>query len=568
MSDELEIEKISNELTFDLSQLDNNFVYEISNLYVFDISKYQKLQLEINPTIEQQTFTPQDGYLYDKVIVNAVDNTIDSNITPTNIRAGVSILGINGNLEPDKPDQSKTATPSESEQTIVADTGYELASVTISAIQTESKTVIPDKTQQTITPTSGKYIKQVTVEAIPNIYIEPSGTIDITANGTVDVTQYASANVNVENKLASLVDKSITEVTAEDLAGATKIGDYAFQDCSSLTSIIIPSGVTSLGNNGFFSCSGLTSINIPSSVIDIGSQCFANCTNLKTIHIDSLESYLRININSNWAASPTCNGGLLYLNNEPLYEIIIPDTIIKINSYIFYKNQMTSVIIPESVTSIGDYAFRYCTSLTSVTIPDSVTVIGSQAFRNCSKLTSINIPNSVTRIGEYVFSSCTSLTSITIPDNVKAIYGYAFYWCTGLINIVIPDSVTSIGSNAFSNCTSLTSVIIGNGITSIESQAFNYCSSLTEMTILAETPPTLSNINAISSATTTIYVPAGTKTAYETATNWSALTTRGTNPVTYVELPSAIEQDGDNLIINEITDTITQDGSNLIIGGE
>ena len=119
---------------------------------------------------------------------------------------------------------------------------------------------------------------------------------------------------------------------------------------------------------------------------------------------------------------------------------------------------MTSVTIPNSVTSIGNSAFEHCSGLTSVTIPNSVTSIGWYAFYNCTSLTSVTIPNSVTSIGEGAFSGCSGLTSVTIPNSVTSIGINAFRGCTGLTSVTIPNSVTSIGNNAFYRCISLTSV--------------------------------------------------------------------------------------------------------------
>ena len=149
-------------------------------------------------------------------------------------------------------------------------------------------------------------------------------------------------------------------------------------------------------------------------------------------------------------------------------------------------------------TQIPNYAFQNCIDLTSVEFPSILQTIGDSAFRDCRSLTSINIPDSVTSIGSYAFEQCSSLTSITIPN-----------------------SVTSIGSNAFRSCDSLTSIKIPASVTSIGNGAFSGCSSLTTMTILATTPPTLTSTNAISTATTKIYIPAGTLSAYQSATNWS-----------------------------------------------
>ena len=150
-----------------------------------------------------------------------------------------------------------------------------------------------------------------------------------------------------------------------------------------------------------------------------------------------------------------------------------------------------SVVIPESVvyegntynvTSIGEDAF-IGSGLTSVVIPNSVTTIGNYAFYNCKGLTSINIPNSVTSIGESSFCACRGLTSLTIPNSLTYISGSAFEECSGLITVTIPSSVTTIGLRSFRNCTSLTSVTIPNSLSIIGTQAFNGCSSLTTVTL-------------------------------------------------------------------------------------
>ena len=143
---------------------------------------------------------------------------------------------------------------------------------------------------------------------------------------------------------------------------------------------------------------------------------------------------------------------------------------------------LTSVTIPNSVTSIGNKAFYGCTSLTSVTIPNSVTSIGVWAFDGCTSLTSVTIPNSVTSIESGAFRNCTSLTSVTIPNSVTSIESGAFQNCTSLSSVTIPNSVTSIGNYAFSGCTSLTSVTIPNSVTSIGQDAFYVCTSLTSVT--------------------------------------------------------------------------------------
>ena len=185
---------------------------------------------------------------------------------------------------------------------------------------------------------------------------------------------------------------------------------------------------------------------------------------------------------------------LIVTSGENKYSgnVVIPEEVTYMNrtrkvtsigSGAFSECSLTSVTIPNSVTSIGDEAFYWCGGLTSVTIPNSVTSIGSSAFRECSGLTSVTIGNSVTSIGNRAFCLCSSLTSVTIPNSVTSIGDEAFYWCKGLTSVTIGNSVTSIGDRAFENCHNLTSVTIPNSVTTIGNRAFNWCYGLTSVTI-------------------------------------------------------------------------------------
>ena len=185
-----------------------------------------------------------------------------------------------------------------------------------------------------------------------------------------------------------------------------------------------------------------------------------------------------------------------------LTSVTIPNSVTIIGRYAFDGCiSLTSVTIPNSVTSIGDYVFIYCTGLTSITIPNSVTSVGDGAFSGCSGLTSITIPNSVTSIGELAFDECSGLTSITIPNSVTSIGDYVLNSCDGIKNTIIvndmfvylpktytghysiPENITKIIGGAFENCSGLTSVTIPNSVTSIGGYAFFYCSGLTSVTI-------------------------------------------------------------------------------------
>ena len=155
-----------------------------------------------------------------------------------------------------------------------------------------------------------------------------------------------------------------------------------------------------------------------------------------------------------------------------------------VTRYIFYEcSGLTSVTIPNSVTSIGEGAFQECRGLISMTIGNSVTSIGEYAFYRCTSLTSVTIPNSVTFIGDYAFYRCVDLTSVAIGNSVTSIGISVFEGCTGIASITIPNSMTSIGVSAFRSCSNLASVNIGSSMTSIGSNAFSACSSLTSVNI-------------------------------------------------------------------------------------
>ena len=280
---------------------------------------------------------------------------------------------------------------------------------------------------------------------------------------------------------------SLTSVTIP--SSVTSIGASAFRACSSLTSVTIPSSVTEIGSSAFYGCLSLTSVTIPSSVTSIGSSAFTNCTGLKSVHISDVSAWCSINF-SDGNSNPLCVAKEgLYLNSEKITTVIIPEGVTTIPSYAFKNcSALTSVTIPEGVTSIGAYAFSGCTSLTSVTIPEGVTSIEAGAFHGCSGLASVTIPSSVTSIGSSAFSGCTSLTSVTIPSSVTSIGSSAFSGCKGLTSVTIPEGVTFIGGCAFYYCSSLTSVTIPSSVTSIGDSAFSGCSSLKSVTFLGDVP--------------------------------------------------------------------------------
>ena len=292
----------------------------------------------------------------------------------------------------------------------------------------------------------------------------------------------------------------------------------------------IGGGVTSIGESAFGNCQVLTSIEIPYNITSIGKNAFAGCSRLKgiTVHGDN--------------PSYSSQDGILY--NKDKTELIcvpqrisgaitIPDGVMVIRDRAFEAClYLTSVEIPDTVTTIGEYAFARC-YFRNIVIPDSVTSIGEGAFVNSWFLTEITLPfvgaskdgsvntclgyifggidntsvpqsltsviihGDTTSIGSYAFSGCGNLTSVTIGDGVTSIEYNAFSGCDSLTSIEIPDSVTSIGSKAFSGCNSLTNVTIGGGLTNIGYDAFGDCGRLKSITI-DDSNPNYSRQGAVS----------------------------------------------------------------------
>ena len=304
------------------------------------------------------------------------------------------------------------------------------------------------------------------------------------------------------------VNKDYVPTTLKEviITGGTSIDYRSFADCTSIESIELPNSVTSIGEDAFNNCTGLTSIELPNSVTSIGEDAFNNCTGLASIELSN---------------SVTSIGNHAFYNCISLTSIEFPTSVTSIGQFSFSGcTGLTSIEIPNSVTSIDYGAFCNCTSLVSIKLPfvgntldgtsdtyfgyifgaysyaanntyvptslkeviiTGGTSIGEYAFYYCTSLISIEIPNSVTSIGDYVFHQCTNLKEVIFEENsqLTSIGSSVFNNCTSLTSIEIPNSVISIGSGAFQNCTSLTSMEIPNSVTTIGAWAFSDCTSLT-----------------------------------------------------------------------------------------
>ncbi len=318
------------------------------------------------------------------------------------------------------------------------------------------------------------------------------------------------------------------------------IGANAFRDCYNLNSLEIPNSVTTIGEFAFYDCTALTSITIPNSVTSIGSGAFDGTAWYDNqpdgvVYAGKVLYKYKVTMpffNPYFNTNITIKDGTLGIAGDALSDC----------AYYSFDN----IEIPNSVTNIGEFAFYRCGSLANITIPNSVTSIGGFAFDGTAWYdnqpdgplyinnvfykykgtmpdnTNITIKDGTLEIVGYAFTDCDGLTGVTIPNSVKNIGKCAFNNCDNLTKIEIPNGVTTIGYNAFGSCMRLASVTIPNSVRSIGDMAFSQCMDITEIYAISETPATLDyytfSMTDISSAT--LYVPVGSKEAYQAADYW------------------------------------------------
>ena len=314
----------------------------------------------------------------------------------------------------------------------------------------------------------------------------------------------------LENGEATIVNASETlsgdVVIPSSLGGypVTSIGDSAFYYCYDIRNIIIPEGVVSVGDYAFYSCGlCLESISIPTTLKSMGCTVFNEMkTELTKVYITSLEAWCNIDFSNNYSVplnhscnleyDSECSSNVpnLYLNGEPVTELVISESITDIKDFAFYSCHITSVKIPGTVSSVGDYSFSNCNHLKKIEISDGVKVIGAGAFGQSASFSDIYIPASVTDIGADAFAWCSNLNSINVDRNNR------FYSSengvlfdkekTTLIRYpggktggyIVSNGVLKIAENAFRSCDKLTDIVVSDGVTYIGECAFEYCRNL------------------------------------------------------------------------------------------
>ena len=299
----------------------------------------------------------------------------------------------------------------------------------------------------------------------------------------------------------------------------TSIVSYAFKECTKLTGINIPKSVTSIGDFVFAFCTNLTSIKVTEGnpVFDSRENCNAIIHTAKNTLILGCQ-------NSTIPSSVTTIGQYAFGWCTGLTSITIPNSVTNIEYMAFMGcSNLSSIIIGEHVESIRRWAFEKCSSLTSVIIPNSVTTIEEEAFRECDNLSSVVIGDGVKNIERLTFLLCTNLSSVTIGNGVESIKYGAFMNCTSLNSINIPNSVTTIDNDVFEECSNLSSVVIGNSVVSIGEVAFRLCSKLKDFYSYAEQVPQChwSSFSGSSLKHATLHVPAASLETYRNAVSWN-----------------------------------------------
>ena len=447
---------------------------------------------------------------------------------------------------------------------------FAFALALLTAASAWAQTFTVDNLNYTVTNETDKTVELTGYETWPEGALDIPATVSynginysVTSIGEMAfVGCYALTQVTIPDGVTSIGNSAfeycsaLTQVTIGN--SVESIGSSAFSSCSALTQVAIPENVKSIGsyafegtalyNNAdnwtnnmlyidnclikakeelsgnyeitagtrligggaFSSCRALTQVNIPESVTSIGDGAFSDCYALTAVYYTGdVAGWCGITF-STYSSNPLYYAHNLYINNNLVTELVIPEGVTEIKNYAFYRcSALTQVTIPGSVTSIGDEAFDGCSALTQITwnaincvdftidgpfydshsnittftFGEQVEHIPGSLCYGMDKLTQVNIPNNVTSIGNHAFSDCSALTQVTLPDGVTNIGSQAFAWCSALTQVTIPDGVTNIGSQAFAWCSALTQVTIPDGVESIGDYAFSDCSALTKITI-------------------------------------------------------------------------------------
>ena len=293
---------------------------------------------------------------------------------------------------------------------------------------------------------------------------------------------------------------ALTDVRLNE--GLTTIGDYAFQNCSALTEITLPGSVKTIGTNAFENCTALTAVELQEGLITVNHYAFRGCTALEAIRLPDSIQKLGYQAFANCTKLSSANYpaglttmlthyfsysdhyGSIFSGCTKLKTLEIPEGVTAIPARALQDcTYLETVILPESLESIGDYAFSGCKGLKTVEMKNNVTTVGSYAFQNCTGLENVTFSESLGTMGEYTFSGCTALVEVNLPGSLKTVPTYAFQNCSGLQKLTVGEGTTEISQSAFEKCTGLTSLSLPESLTTIQHYAFRGCTALETLTL-------------------------------------------------------------------------------------
>ena len=388
-----------------------------------------------------------------------------------------------------------------------------------------------------------RYIKCDTGTSVSKLSSMPSGITSTRFGNCIDeiadsgFTTTSLGNVVIPSNVIRIGNSAFASGKTESITfeeGLEEIGNNAFSSFNNYygenptLNITLPSTLTTIGSSAFGNAR-ISSITINgSSTLEISGSQF-NSSSIKEMTIRNIKS---VKFNGYSALTSVSISNVDTIKDDAFsrcYALanlsITSNKAMTIGSSAFYYcSGLTSVALPDSVTSIGTSAFGYCTSLTSINIPANVTTISDKTFESCKSLSSITIPNTVTSVGVSAFTNCSGLTSCTLPNTLSSLSDGLFRSCSGLTTVVIPNSVITIGNYTFAY-SGIKNISIPSSVITIGDNAFYQCKSLKSITMQRATPPTI-GANVFSNTTCPIYVPRGSYDLYVNAENWATYADR------------------------------------------
>ncbi len=373
-------------------------------------------------------------------------------------------------------------------------------------------------------------------------------------NATIELTKSVFADMY-----------ALTKVTLPE--GLTTTASYMFANCTNLTTVKLPSTLESFGTYTFQKCTALEEIDLPSGLQYISSDskttsasyAFDGCTALKTVNFMGTEVAFI--------------GSYAFRGCTSLKEFTFPASVTLIGKNAFENSGFETLEIPETVTTIDNYAFNKCEALTSVSILGNVETFGNYVFDKCPKLATVTFNENIQTIGNYTFRECTSLTSVTLPEKLTKLGNYTFQECTSLISVTLPAGLSNLGTNTFKGCTSLTTATLPTSITKLPDNTFQNCSSLTDVTIPAKVTTIGSYVFQNCTSLTSFTIPATVTKIGGSSYSSSAYTFAGCTSLEKVEILGAIKYIGASLFrdCTSLSDftlpaTVTQIGSYAFLG--